>query len=96
MWGCGTAGGSKAFVGCDLDPGLTRLVVFECSDPPLTVDVVIRVADVPGLPAVGTGAGDAYRLIVSADLLDSTDARIRSAGEALLRRVLCCASAGPR
>jgi hypothetical protein len=51
-------------------------------------DVSVAVAGVPGLGACGDGDGNAYRLVVAADLLSSTDARGRRAGRDLLERVV--------
>jgi|GEM_PF-696227 excisionase family DNA binding protein len=51
-------------------------------------NLTIKVAGVHGLGSVGTGRGDAFRLIVAADLLDLADARSRQAGGALVRRCL--------
>jgi excisionase family DNA binding protein len=51
-------------------------------------NLTVRVARVDGLGAVGAGGGDAFRLIVAADLLDLGGARSRRAGEALLHRCL--------
>jgi excisionase family DNA binding protein len=50
-------------------------------------NVRLQVADVSGLTQLGTG-GNAFRLIVAADLLDAEDARSRSAGRALLDATL--------
>jgi hypothetical protein len=47
----------------------------------------LRVADVQGLNQLGV-EGNAFRLIVAADLLDGEDARARSAGRALLEATL--------
>jgi excisionase family DNA binding protein len=51
-------------------------------------NLTVRVAGVDGLGAVGAGGGDAFRLIVAADLLELGDARSRRAGEALLLHCL--------
>ncbi len=50
-------------------------------------NVTLSVADVDGLVALGAG-GDAYRLIVGADLLELADARSRHAGAAVVRATL--------
>jgi hypothetical protein len=55
-------------------------------------NLTVRVADVDGLHSVGSGGGDAFRMIVAADLLDLADARSRRAGDALMRR--CLSEAG--
>jgi excisionase family DNA binding protein len=50
-------------------------------------NVVVRIADVEGMAATGV-SGDAYRLIVAADLLDAGDARQKRAGRQLLHAAL--------
>ena len=47
----------------------------------------VRVAEVPGLTKLGV-EGNAFRLVVAADLLDGEDARARSAGRTLLEATL--------
>ncbi len=51
-------------------------------------NVTIRVADVPELRGLGTGDGNAFRLIVAADLINGRDARARYAGGELLAATL--------
>ena len=56
--------------------------------PSDTGNLTVRTVEVAGLSSLGTGDGNAFRLIVAADLLESGDARSRYAGTELLAAVL--------
>jgi excisionase family DNA binding protein len=51
-------------------------------------NVTIRVPGASGLPVLGVGDGNAFRLVVAADLLAAPDPRVRRAGHELLAATL--------
>jgi excisionase family DNA binding protein len=56
--------------------------------PSTAGNLTIRSAHVTGLTSLGSGDGNAFRLIVAADLLNGRDARARYAGQELLETAL--------
>ena len=51
-------------------------------------NIMVRTAEVTGLTHLGAGDGNAFRLIVAADLLSGRDSRARYAGQELLEATL--------
>ncbi len=77
-----SAPGADVWVSSDLDQ--RRLRADHGLLPSTSGNVTIRVAEIDGLRVLGCADGNAFRLMVAADLLDAPDTRTRYAGAELL------------